>query len=175
LSPLIWTYGKYLESPSSLNGRTITQVVTPPFVANILAITLVMLRLNDDIPGVIVESAELLGRATVPVATFILGATLGTVFMRLPSFNEIIKVSVVKFVLMPAMMIGILYLLDLGSGYPLLADFLVIQAASAPATAHILIARTYGGDIDRIGGIIFVSYFITIIAIPFWLAVWRIL
>jgi predicted permease len=58
---------------------------------------------------------------------------------------------------------------------PLLADEMIIQSAAAPATALILQVRTYGGDLKKIGGITFISYLITLIAIPLWLTVWKIL
>ena len=59
--------------------------------------------------------------------------------------------------------------------FPLLADVLIIQSASAPATAHILQIRTYGGDLKTAGGILFLSYIVCLVAIPGWLAVWKIL
>ncbi|MBL7112093.1 MAG: permease, partial [Bacteroidales bacterium] len=71
------------------------------------------------------------------------------------------------------LVISILYLFKVYENQPLLCDVLVIQAAAAPATALILQVRAFGGNLNKIGGITFISYFITLIAIPVWLTVWK--
>jgi predicted permease len=81
----------------------------------------------------------------------------------------------VKFGFLPIIVILILTLLETGEKFPLLADVLVIQSASAPATAHILQIRTYGGKLKEAGGIILISYFIALLAIPFWLTIWKLM
>jgi len=117
----------------------------------------------------------MLGNATVPVATFILGATLVMSIHKIPPFWDTFRIVFVKFVILPVLMITALYLLHTGEKYPLLAQVLVLQAATAPATSHILMVRTYGGDIGKVGGITFVSYIVCLFAIPFWLTVWNVI
>ena len=79
----------------------------------------------------------------------------------------------VKFVILPIAVIFMIMLTGTAQRFPLLADVLIIQASSAPATAHILQIRTYGGDLKSAGGIIFVAYLICLFAIPFWLSVFH--
>jgi predicted permease len=45
-----------------------------------------------------------------------------------------------------------------------------MQAASAPATALILIARTYHGNTNKVGATMLFAYCCCIIAIPFWVS-----
>ncbi len=175
LSPFMWTVGKLLLTKEKNKGPGIKKVITPPFIANILSIILVMTGLRDYIPGFVTEASGFLGSATVPVATFILGATLAFSIRSVPRFTDTIKVVMVKFIALPVIAILMLKFFKTGESFPLLADVLVIQSASAPATAHILQLRTYGGNLKEAGGIILISYLICLFAIPFWLTVWKII
>ncbi len=175
LNPFMWSVGKMIITSKSSNGSMIGKIFTPPFIANIFALSLVLSGTHKYIPAFINDSAKFLGNATVPVATFVLGATLALSIRSIPPFWDTFRVIIVKFGILPILMIAALYFFKTGEKYPLLAQVLVIQAASAPATAHILMVRTYGGDIKKVGGIIFVSYLVCLFAIPFWLTVWNIL
>jgi predicted permease len=173
LNPLMWSVGKILITESNKNGSFLSRIITPPFIACLTAIALVLLKIKNVIPHFVVDSADFLGEATVPVATFILGSTLAMSMKSIPPFRDTFRVVFIKFIVIPAMVIVGLLWLKTGEAYPLLAQVLVIQAAAAPATAHILMVRTYGGDIRKTGGIIFVSYLICLPAIPFWLSLWN--
>jgi len=175
LNPFMWSVGKVILTQNKSDGTLLGKIFTPPFIANILAISLVLTGTHRYVPDFITESARFLGEATVPVATFILGATLALSIRSIPPFWDTFRVSLVKFVMLPVLVITAMYVFKTGEKYPLLAQVLVIQSASAPATAHILMVRTYGGDIRKVGGIIFISYFLCLIAIPLWLTIWSIL
>ena len=175
LNPFMWTIGKLMIVEDNSTRHVIWKILNPPFVANIVSIAFVLTRTHVYIPGFVVDSSRFLGDATVPLATFILGATLATSIKSIPSFWDTFRLSFVKFVIIPIFMIASLYLVHAGEKFPLLAQVLVIQASSAPATAFILMIRSYGGDVRKAGGIIFVSYFVCLLAIPFWLTVWEML
>lgn len=175
LNPFMWSVGNILITHRRPDSSLIGKIFTPPFIANVLAISLVLSGLHKHVPAFVIDSADFLGEATVPVATFILGATLALSIRSIPPFWDTFRVSLIKFVIIPVIAVAALYFSGVGERYPLLAQVLVIQASSAPATAHILMVRTYGGDIRKVGGIIFVSYIICLIAIPFWLTVWNII
>ena len=175
ISPLLWTVGFILVTKKSRSDMNLKKILTPPFVANLLAILFVLTRTDRFVPALLVDSIEFVGIATVPAATFILSATLATVVRSLPGWKESIRIVFVKFVVMPAMVISFMLLINLREQNPLLSDVLVIQAASAPATAMIIQVRTYGGDLKRVGGLIFISYFVALVAIPVWLSAWKLL
>ncbi|OHB59111.1 MAG: hypothetical protein A2Y12_12840 [Planctomycetes bacterium GWF2_42_9] len=174
LSPLLWSMGKYLVSSAPDEKLTIKSLFTPPFVASIVAILLVLLRLQRFIPDPILKSTDLLGSATVPIATFILGAVLGTISFSIKSYAlDAAKVLVIKLLLVPIITIGILLLTGLNKNFPLLCDLLVLQSSSSPATGLILQIKHYGGNEQEIGSILLLSYLACIITMPFWLAVWK--
>jgi len=171
VNPVLWSVGIYLVSERK--NLNLKEVFNPPFIVNIIALVLVLIGVHHYIPPVITDSVEMLGRATVPAATFILGATLAGTVRTLPGFWETFRITLVKFLIIPVLVIAILKMYALNESHPLLADVLVIQAAAAPATGFILLVRTYGGNLKKVGGIIFISYFVTLIAIPVWLTVWK--
>ncbi len=173
LNPVMWSVGKVMITSDGKNASLFKKIVTPPFIASSLGIILVLTGGNRFIPGVVVDASAMLGNATVPVATFILGATLVMSIRKIPPFWDTFRIVFVKFIILPAATIAALYFLKTGQQYPLLAQVLILQSATAPATAHILMVRTYGGDIGKVGGIIFVSYFVCLFAIPFWLMIWN--
>jgi predicted permease len=180
-SPLLWSVGKRL---ATANAGAIGQpagggwrgFITPPFTANIAAVTLVLVGLGGFIPSVIVDSFDMLGSATVPVATFVLGATVGGIALtRLPPWSDAVRAIGVKLVLLPALLVTVLGALTAWTAVridPLMGNFLVIQAASAPATALALQVRKYGGDEQQTGSFMMISYALCTLTLPLWLAVW---
>ena len=116
----------------------------------------------------------MIATATVPMATFILGATLGGISFKIwPSLSDLIKVILVKFILIPGSVITLVYVLNINQYSALFATFLIIEASAAPATNIIVMIRKYGGDIQQVGSLLLVSYFIAILAMPLWMAVWE--
>ncbi|OHB48446.1 MAG: hypothetical protein A2Y10_14705 [Planctomycetes bacterium GWF2_41_51] len=173
ISPLLWSLGKYLVSSLPGEKPTIEGLFTPPFIANIAAILIVLLKLKPFIPAVVINSADLLGTAAVPVATFVLGAVLGSISFSIKSYvADVVKVLAVRLVLVPVVTILILLITGLYKNYPLLCNLLVLQSSSSPATALILQVKHYGGKEQQLGSILLLSYIACIITIPFWLAVW---
>jgi malate permease and related proteins len=175
LNPFMWSVGKIIITKSKISDLKAGQMFTPPFIANVLALGLVLSGAHKYVPAVVTESAHFLGSATVPIATFILGATLALSMRSVPPFWDTFRVLFVKFLVLPVLVIALMYFLQAGQKYPLLAQVLIIQAASAPATAHILMVRTYGGDLRGTGGITFVGYIVCVLAIPLWLTVWSVI
>jgi len=176
-NPILWTLGKYLSTSSETSIKFQTKdLITPPAIANILSLLIVILGFQNIFPNFFIDSVSLVGEAAVPVATFVLGATLGTVSLKkFPKVWNIIRVTFVKYILLPIVTIAILYWLKIADTNPLLADFFVIQAAAAPATGLILQVRTYGGEVQKVAEMMMLMYMVCLIALPFWIAIWHVL
>ncbi len=174
-NPLLWTLGKYfVTSTDKKIDFSYKTLITPPAVANILSLIIVLLGWQKFFPDVFVGSVDLIGQAAVPVATFVLGATLGSVSLRkFPKLVNILRVIFVKYLLLPIATILILYYFNIGKTHPLLADFFVIQAAAAPATGLIIQVRAYGGDVQKVAGMMLITYLVCLLALPFWIALWH--
>ncbi|MCF7957401.1 MAG: AEC family transporter [Phycisphaerae bacterium] len=181
MSPILCPMGEYLSTSAENEKISFKVLLTPPLVANVLALLVVFTHSERLIPGFLekpagamADSIALLGQAAVPLANFILGAVLGSITLRLkPYVFDAIRVMSVKLFLVPLFTVIILYYINLHADYPILAKFLILQAAAAPATGIILQAKKYGGDIQKISNIMLLSYMMCIITMPFWMAVWR--
>jgi predicted permease len=175
-NPVLWSLGKFLISGASGDRPFWRDLLTPPFVANVVAIVAALSGLKLLLPGPVIEAVALVGSAAVPVATLVLGAVLGSVSLGFRSLlADAVRTMGVKLVLLPALVAVLVSLSKLPAANPLLAEFLVIEAASAPPVGVVLMVRTYGGDEQRIGSIMVLSYAACILTLPAWIAMWRIL
>jgi len=173
-NPILWSVGKLLATDGPPEAAGWRGLMNPPLVACLAAIALVLTGVSRLIPTPILETVELVGQGAVPVATVVLGAMLGGMSLRLrPYLWDIVRVSAVKYGLLPALTVAVLSITEIGATNPLLARFLVLQAASAPAVGLILQVRAYGGDEQKVGTVMLVSYILCAVSLPVWLAVWE--
>lgn len=175
-NPVLWSLGKILISGDINERPKLRDLITPPLVANVTAIIFALTGVGRMLPTIVIDAIDLVGSAAVPVATVVLGAVLGGISFRLRThlFDALRTISV-KFVALPALVVLVLQMTGLHGTNPLLAEFFVIEAASAPAVALVLQVRTYGGNEERIGSAMILSYITCVVALPLWVAVWRML
>jgi len=170
-NPMLWSVGKYLITYNDNYKKPVwTDLVTPPLVANLLAIALVLLKVNTYVPAIIMEPIALTGSATVPVATFVLGATIGGIsFSKFPPVWVTIRVLIIKFLLIPIAMLVVIKILHLS--YSLFVAFLVIEAAAAPATNLMVMVRKYGGNLQLTGSLMLIMYLAALLFMPLWITI----
>jgi len=171
-NPVLWSIGKILATGTGKGG--IKGFFTPPFVANFLAVAVVLAGVTRVIPRPLLHTCKMLGDAAVPVATFVLGAVLGTIPWRFRSLvGDAWRVILIKQIILPVATALLLLQIGLQHSDPLLARFFMIQAASAPAVGIILQVRSYGGDEEKIGGLMLLSYLTAVFLLPAWVALWN--
>lgn len=174
LTPVMWSVGKVMISGKKESGIHWKDFITPPFVAIFISIAAVFTHLSTFIPKSVIASIDLLGQATVPLAVFILGATIGSIsFKDMPPLRDILIVTAVKYVLVPSTVFAILYYGKFYISMPLFCSLMMIQAASPPATNLILIVKNYGGDTQSISSMMLIQYLICILMMPLWIAAWQ--
>lgn len=173
-NPLLWSVAKVLISSKA--DISIKKLFTPPVVASLSALAVVLLGVQHYIPDVILEPLDLLGSATVPVATFILGATLSHATIgELPKLIDTLKYLSIKFCIIPIATILCLIYFNIKDTMPLLCQFLIIQSAAAPAAALTIQVRHYGGNVKRTGSAMLIGYILCLFILPLWLAIWAII
>lgn len=174
--PVVWSLGKVLITGGSIRSVKVKEFMTPPLVAALVTLIVVLLGLHKLVPELVMDSIELVGDATIPVSNVVLGATLGGISLKVwPKVSDLLKITLVKYLFVPVSVILVLHAFGLRETNPLLANLLVIESSAAPATALILQVRAYGGDKQTIGSLMIISYAICLLAIPFWISVWNIL
>ncbi len=175
-NPLLWSVGRVLTSADDDEGPIWRALLTPPLVANAAAILCVLSGVDAWIPQSGLNAIELVGQAAIPVATFILGAVLGSISLRLRSYwLDAVRTTAIKLLVMPLLTMAVVFAAGLGESEPLLARFFVIEAAAAPATGIILLVRNYGGDEQKIGTLMLLSYLACIVTLPLWVALWSVM
>lgn len=173
ISPLVWSFGKFLISGKSDQKNSWKGLLTPPLLANFIGLAVVLTGIRDYIPSFLTDGISMLGQATVPIATLILGATLGALPWKFkPILFDLTGSIIIKMIAVPTIVFLILYNSSLATSYPLLCNLLILESAAPAATALIIQIRRYGGDQEKAGTIILFSYFACLILIPFWLALW---
>lgn len=176
VSTALWSVGKYMVTSGEDESIKLKEIVNPPLIASLGSIMIVLLGLESFIPSAIMIPIDFLGQAAIPIATIVLGATLGSISVRhLPPLADIIKVVGIKLFLMPALVVILLYWTQWLLDYPLISDLLVLQASVAPATLLIVQVRKYGGNAQEVGSMMLINYVICLITIPGWLTIWRML
>jgi predicted permease len=175
-NPVLWSLGKVLISGVKDQPFVWRDVITPPLLASVIAIVCSLTGAKVLLPQPLMVAIDLVGTAAVPVAMLVLGAVLGSVAVSLRShLADALRTMSVKLLMLPALTAALLLLSGLPAANPLLAELLIIEAASAPPVAVVLQVRTYGGDDRTIGGIMVFSYAACALTLPAWIAVWRIL
>lgn len=176
LNPILWSVGKFLSTGGKMIEFSWKQFITPPFIASLLGISFVLSGLNHNIPKIVINAIELTGTATVPIANFVLGAVLGGISLRIwPSFSDTIRVLGVKFLIIPVVAVIVMMMLHLKETNSLLSDVILIQAVSPPAIAILIQINNYGGNEQKSGSLMLISYAFCIVAIPVWMALWNVM
>jgi predicted permease len=109
------------------------------------------------------------------MATLILGATIGSVQLRKLPLYDVLKVLSIKLIFIPAIVVFLVYQLNIYTMNPVVADLLIIEAAVAPASQLVVQVRKYGGPVQEVGSMMLISYLACLVTIPAWFALWRML
>jgi len=172
-NPLLWLIGKYyLRQRETGEPFKLQRLMSPPLYANIIALFLVITGLRGYVPEVVIETATFLGEGAVPMATFALGAALGSLNLNVRRYLKSGSAVILnKLFLIPAAVIGVIYFIPWIRNDSTLLLLFTLQAASAPATSLILQSKSYSDNSERVGTIIVMCYCVCIVSIPLWVAV----
>lgn len=172
-NPMLWLLGKYFMRPREADEPfKWKNVLSTPLVSCLSAIVLVITGVRDYIPDLAIETLGFIGDGTVPIATFVLGATLGGLKIDFAKYwRDTLFVSVKKLIIVPGIVVFLMTLIPWTHSTPIITLLLVLQAASPPATSLAIQSQAYGGNTDRIASILLGSYLLCIVTIPMWILV----
>ncbi|TAJ12103.1 permease [Marinilabiliaceae bacterium JC017] len=176
VSTSLWSVGKHMVTAGENEKIKFKELLNPPLIASLGSILIVLVGGAPYVPSAIMIPVNFIGQAAIPIATIVLGATLGSVSIRqLPPLADVIKVVGTKLFIVPALVILFLSQTQWLANYPLIADLIVLQASVAPATLLIVQVRKYGGNAQEVGSMMLINYVVCIFTIPAWLTFWRML
>ncbi|MCG8601471.1 MAG: AEC family transporter [Verrucomicrobiales bacterium] len=138
----LWTVGMAV-----MTGRVgFRSMINGPFIAVIVALFLNYTGLYEFIPKIIATTMEMLGRCAIPMAIFMIGATIGGFFDR-GIFQDAFRVAfssvLVRLVLAAAVFLCVAKFFPIPDD---LRRLLVVQAAMPAAVFPIVVARLFGGQ-----------------------------
>lgn len=181
ISPVLWSFGRFLIGRDGPKDFKFSMLLTPPFIANVLSIILVLTGLRNLLIDfkpfdMLLNTTAFMGKATVPMALFVLGGTLGLITAKINHYlKDMINVMLIKLAILPILTILALWTLKINSINPLVCLFLVIEAASPPAVSILIQAKHYGGDEQKLGSIMLICYVLSLISVPVWLTIWQVI
>ncbi len=137
----LWTVGL-----SVLSGKAgFKSILNGPFLAVTSALILNYTGLFQYIPGIVNTTMEMLGRCAVPMAIFMIGATIGRFFTD-GIFHDALRVSVLSIMVRLGFAGGLIIAAAKFLPVPMdLKLLLVIQGAMPAAVFPIILARLFGG------------------------------
>ncbi|MDF1825898.1 MAG: AEC family transporter [Verrucomicrobiales bacterium] len=138
----MWTVGLAVMS-----GKAgFRSLINGPFIAVLTALFLNYTGLYQYIPGIAATGMEMLGTCAVPMAIFMIGATIGRFFKR-DIFQDAFRVAALSVLVRLGLVSAVI--LAAAKFLPLDADLqrlLVVQAAMPSAVFPVVLARIFGGQ-----------------------------
>ncbi len=174
-NPILWLIGKhYMMKRGSDQPFHWKQLLSPPLYANLIALTLVVTGTRPYLPHFVLDTATFLGEGAVPLATFALGATLGTIEINFRRYLKVGSLVVLqKLFLMPLVILGAMALIPWLRSSPILILLFILQGASPSATSLVLLSKSYSDNSERVGTITIMCYIVCAFSIPLWVAIAR--
>lgn len=121
-------------------------IINGPFLAVMAALLLNYTGLHAYIPGIVSKVMEMLGNCAIPMAIFMIGATIGRYFTT-EIFHDAFRVSLLSVIV--RLGLAAFLILCAAKFLPLPVDLkrlLIVQAAMPAAVFPIALARLYGGQ-----------------------------
>lgn len=138
----MWTVGLAV-----MTGKAgFRSMINGPFIAVMAALFLNYTGLYRFIPQILSTTMEMLGRCAIPMAIFMIGATIGR-FFKTGIFHEAFRVATLSILTRLCLAAGMI--LCAANFLPIPEDLkrlLVVQAAMPAAVFPIVLARLFGGQ-----------------------------
>lgn len=171
MSPLFWSFGVWLIAGNKSEDRRalVRNIANPPLIALLLGALFFVPQIKAaflSVP-VAVNAISLIGKATVPLVMFILGGSFGEgISFSREAMRPIALATLTKLIIIPAIALGVVTVLRPD---PVFGFVLILQAAMPAAMNHIVVARSYGGNVTLTARVLFVQYVLSVVTIPLFL------
>jgi hypothetical protein len=174
---LFWTVGTYAiakdgairqgkGSPSLVSFSGLRRIFSPPLVAFILAVVLILVELK--LPKSVMDLAKYLGNMTTPLSMLFVGIVISRVeWKKLKLEIDIVFLILGRFLVSPFFIIVLMR----GHDFPLLMkQVFLIQAAMPAMTQTPILAQAYGADSEYAGIGTSLTTVLSLISIPVYMS-----
>ena len=163
-----WTVGIWGLTGGAFSTKAFRNILNNNFYALWGGLVLVLLGWQKYIPSVLVDLARLLGLGAIPLVMVVIGSTLSEIGLGkgLP-WKLLTLLSVVRLVIVPALMAGIIFVIPLPRTYQMICLLVALMpcASSAP-----IFVKEYGGDKELAAQAVLVTTLASLVTIPLGLA-----
>ncbi len=165
----IWTYGVNLFMGKSGKSQLKEALLNPGNIAVVLGMAIWLLPF--ELPGAVHDSIVILSQMTTPLSMIVVGATLADIPLRgLFSGLELWIGTVVRIVVIPAALYGIMRLFGIDDLPAKVAAFLTAMPAAAQS---VIFAERYGANAALASRTVFVSTVLSILTLPVFAMLFR--
>lgn len=167
---VIWSLGVHFLAYRRDKKFELTSLFSPPVLATIITMLLVALGVNRFIPELILKPLRMVGDATLPLAMFVVGGSLGLIQIRGVQVKPVILLVLAKLLILP--LLGLLFIWRF-SPPRLFSLLLIMQLAMPSATSLSLIITHYKREDLLISQGILLTHLLSLISIPLFISlVW---
>lgn len=166
---LLFSYGVYLLTFSKSKKFEWRSLLSPPVIATLLGLLVVLLRLNKFIPAVIVKPLQMTGDCTLPLATFVVGGNIAAIHLSKLDKKAITLMILAKLIILPALGLWVIFQLAIPE---LLGLLIVMELAMPPATNLSVFISHYKKEDRLISQGIFFGHIASLVTIPVFLSLY---
>ena len=165
----MFSLGAHIISFHKHKKFEMASIFSPPVIATTVSLLAIALGLNNFVPAEILKPLRMVGDCTLPLAMFVVGASLAEIRLVRLDKKAIFLMSLVKLIILPAL--GILLIMKFKLP-ELIGLLIVMELAMPPATLLSVIARHYKKEDLLISQGILIGHIISIITIPVFLSLY---
>jgi malate permease and related proteins len=155
---LVWSLGEW------------QRLFNPPMLATLASVALIFLGVEEKLPAVVMHPLQMLGNCLLPLVMLVLGGNFAVIDFRKIPFMDVLGVGLVKLIVYPLVMIGVLLTVRV----EFLIGFLLVMEASMPcANSLSVIGRYYRTpNQDFINQGLFFTNVVSVLTIPLFLTLY---
>lgn len=167
----IWSFGCWFLRQESIKNLEWASFFSPPVIATLVSLFLVLLRIDRLIPMPIINASDMLGKCVLPLAMIVVGGGLALIpFSEKIDKKTIGAVTILKLFVLP--IAALLFLLIFK--VPFYIGILVMLEASVPsATSLSLITRHYNLDDRLINQGVLYTHIVSLFTLPLFLSLYQ--
>ncbi|MDD5730864.1 MAG: AEC family transporter [Candidatus Omnitrophica bacterium] len=164
-----WSLGIHLLTYEKEVKFRLRSIFSPPVIANLVSLGLVLSGLNKLIPAVVFKPLDAVGNCTLPLAMMVVGGNVALAQLKNVDKKAVFFILLGKLIILPAL--GLVLVLKLA--LPQLLGLLIVMQLSMPsATSLSVIIRHYKKEDALISQGVFFSHILSLLTIPIFLSLY---